>query len=139
MRVRWECAAVLARCAPFSCGFAAAADLGHLECDVLERSQRALWRLIHATTKPSSSLNTYILFQIFLDPLQCNVKHFRVREKFWDTDPTPGAHPPNVPILADRRQPRHRKTVYSSLNTYLIPDFLEPLQCNVKNFHVREK
>ena len=43
---------------------------------------------------------------------------FTCAKNFGDTDPTPGAHPPNVPILADRRQqtPRTRSVwlLYSS-------------------------
>ena len=59
----------------------------------------------------------------------------RARKILGDTHPTPGAHPPNVPILADRLQPTSR-TRSVQLRFQI---FLEQLQCNVKHFHVREK
>ena len=60
---------------------------------------------------------------------------FTCAKNFGDTDPTPGAHPPNVPILADRRA-RTPRTRSVQLRFQI---FLEQLQCNVTHFHVREK
>ena len=43
-------------------------------------------------TPPQNRLahSIHIRFQIFLDPRQCNVKHFHVREKFWGCGSYPG-------------------------------------------------
>ena len=100
--------------------------------NILERSRTALWRLIDATAKSSSSLNTYPIPDFFgLAAMQRET----CAKNFGDTDPNPGAHPPNVPILANRRA-RTPRTRSVQLRFQI---FLEQLQCNVLHFHVREK
>ena len=119
-----------------------ACDSNSSQQAILERSRTALWRLIHATAKSSSSLNTYhVTYQIpvFLDPRQCNVKHFHVRENFWGYGSYPG-RPPSKRTYFGRSASTNAANSLSIAPVQLrFQIFLEQLQCNVKHFHVHEK
>ena len=66
-------------------------------------------RYIATSAKPSSALNTAPISDFF-GPAAQNVTStrydiFTCAKKKLDTNPTPGASPQNVPLLADRRVP----------------------------------
>ena len=72
-------------------------------------------------TPPQNRLahSIHIRFLIFLDPPQCNVKHFHVREKFWGYGSYPGRPPSKRTYFGRSACPNPA----NSLSTAPIPDF----------------
>ena len=107
----------------------------------LERSRTALWRLIDATAKSSSSLNTYPIPDFF-GPAAMQLQTFSRARKILGIRILPRAPTLQTylfwPIGVNQRR---ELAQYSSCTALQLrfPIFLDPLQCNVKHFHVRVK
>ena len=89
---------------------------------ILERSRTALWRLIHATAKSSSSLNTYLIPDFF-GPAAMQRETFSRARKILGIRILPRAPTLQTYLFWPIGVNHATAKPSSSLNTYPIPDF----------------
>ena len=96
-----------------------------ITCIILERSRTALWRLIHATAKSSSSLNTYPIPDFF-GPAAMQLQTFSRARKILGIRILPRAPTLQTYLFWPIGVNHATAKPSSSLNTYPIPDFFGP-------------
>ena len=92
---------------------------------ILERSRTALWRLIDATAKSSSSLNTYPIPDFF-GPAAMQLQTFSRARKILGIRILPRAPTLQTYLFWPIGVNHATAKPSSSLNTYPIPDFFGP-------------
>ena len=100
---------------------------------ILERSRTALWRLIHATAKSSSSLNTYPIPDFF-GPAAMQRDTFSRARKILGIRILPRAPTLQTYLFWPIGVNHATAKPSSSLNTYPIPDFFGAAAMQRKTF-----